>query len=326
MIIVTGGAGFIGSAIVAELNSRGIEDILIVDYLQSDERWKNLRGLRYADYIEADDFYDMLVSSGLDLPVEAIIHMGACSDTTETDCSFLVKNNYDCTKVLASWAVDNDVRFIYASSAATYGEREDGFQDDENELETLEPLNMYGYSKQMFDLWAKRAGLLDKIVGVKYFNVYGPNEYHKGKMMSFVPQAFKQIGESGAVKLFKSHRDDYKHGEQLRDFVYIKYAVNMTLFFLDNRDVNGIYNIGTGKARSWNDMAKAAFAAMDKDVNIEYIDMPAELQGKYQYYTQADISKIREAGYDKEITSLEDAIKDYIQNYLTHNAYLTGNE
>ena len=324
MIIVTGGAGFIGSAIVAELNSRGVEDILIVDYLQSDERWKNLRGLRYADYIEGDDFYDMLVSGGLDMPVEAIIHMGACSDTTETDCSFLVKNNYDCTKVLASWAVDNDVRFIYASSAATYGEREDGFLDDEAELEMMEPLNMYGYSKQMFDLWAKRAGLLDKIVGVKYFNVYGPNEYHKGKMMSFVPQAFKQIGENGLVRLFKSHRDDYKDGEQLRDFVYIKDAVNMTLFFLENEDVNGIFNIGTGKARSWNDLAKAAFAAMDKPVKIEYVDMPAELQGKYQYYTQAEISKIREAGYDKEITSLEDAIKDYIQNYLAVDGYLTG--
>lgn len=324
MIVVTGGAGFIGSAIVAGLNARGISDIVIVDFLESDQKWKNLRKLRYAEYIEADHFYEMLGAEDIDWPIETIIHMGACSDTTENDASYLVKNNYECSKMLACYAAENDVRFIYASSAATYGGGEKGFADDEDKLEELLPLNMYGYSKQMFDLWVKRTELVDSVVGLKFFNVFGPNEYHKGKMRSFVVKAFEQIRESGKVNLFKSHHEDYADGEQLRDFLYVKDCVDMTLFFMDRGDVNGIFNIGTGKARSWNDLAKAVFAAMGKKPKIEYVPMPEELQGKYQYFTQADITKLQRAGYDKEQTTLEDAITDYVQNYLQNDEYLSG--
>ena len=322
MILVTGGAGFIGSAIVAELNARGIEDILIVDILGKDERWKNLRNLAYADYMEADDFSEMVSSTDVEMELEAIIHMGACSDTTERDCSYLARNNYEFSKLLAGWAMEMDARFIYASSAATYGDGALGFADDEAAIEHLRPLNMYGYSKQMFDLWCKRQGLLNKFVGLKYFNVFGPNEYHKADMRSFVIKAFEQINATGQVKLFKSHRPDFANGGQLRDFIYIRDAVEMTLFFLERPELGGLYNIGTGQARDWNDLAKATFAAMDTEANIEYIPMPEHLQGKYQYFTKADISKIQNAGYDKQTTTLEDAIADYVQNYLMKDAYL----
>lgn len=324
MIVVTGGAGFIGSAIVAALNTRGITDVVIVDFLESDEKWKNLRNLHYADYIEADEFYEILNAEQIDWPIETIIHMGACSDTTETDASYLVKNNYECSKMLACFAAEKNAHFIYASSAATYGDGEKGFVDDQDNLEELLPLNMYGYSKQMFDLWVKKTGMIDNVAGLKYFNVFGPNEYHKGKMRSFVIKAFEQITKSGKVKLFKSHNPDYADGEQLRDFLYIKDCTDMTLFFMDNPDANGIFNIGTGKARSWNDLAKAVFGAMNKKPNIEYIPMPEELQGKYQYFTQADITKLQNAGYDKEQTTLEEAIKDYVKNYLQNDEYLPG--
>ena len=322
MIIVTGGAGFIGSAIVAGLNGRGIDDIVIVDVLGSDQKWKNLRRLRFADYVEADDFLEMLTAGKIDWPIEVIFHMGACSDTTERDASYMIRNNYDFSKILANRAVQDGIRFIYASSAATYGDGAQGFSDNEAELDKLQPLNIYGYSKQMFDLWARRAGLLKRIVGLKYFNVFGPNEYHKGEMRSFVVKAFEQINAAGKVGLFKSYRPDFADGEQKRDFLYIKDAVDMTLFFLDNRKIAGIFNIGTGTARTWNDLAKVAFAAMNKEPNIEYIPMPANLRDRYQYFTQADIAKLRTAGYKKEPTSLEDAIKDYVQNYLQKDEYL----
>jgi ADP-L-glycero-D-manno-heptose 6-epimerase len=324
MILVTGGAGFIGSAIVAELNARGVEDILIVDILGKDARWKNLRNLRYADYMEADDFSEMVSDADLEVDLEAILHMGACSDTTEMDCSYLVKNNYEFSKLLAGWALEMDARFIYASSAATYGDGEKGFADNEDTLETLTPLNMYGYSKHMFDLWCKRQGLLDRFVGIKYFNVFGPNEYHKAGMRSFVLKAFEQINETGGVKLFKSHRPDYTDGCQLRDFIYVKDAVDMTLFFLERPDIGGVFNAGTGNARNWNDLAKSTFAAMGMQPNIEYIDMPDNLRDKYQYYTQATMDKLRAAGYDKDTTTLEDAVTDYVQNYLMKDAYLIG--
>ena len=322
MIIITGGAGFIGSAIAAQLNSRGVNDILIVDILGDDEKWKNLRKLSYVDYVEADDFLDMLTAGEVDWPVEAVFHMGACSDTTEQNCTYLVNNNYEYSKLVANWTVEAGARFIYASSAATYGDGSNGFADDEKKLADLVPLNMYGYSKHMFDMWAKRAGLLDKIVGLKYFNVFGPNEYHKADMRSFVIKAFEQINSRGSVGLFKSYLDEYADGEQQRDFLYIKDAVDMTLFFMDNPKVNGIFNIGTAKARTWNDLVTATFAAMGKEANIEYIEMPEILRSKYQYFTQADISKLRKAGYAKELTSLEDAIKDYVQNYLINDDYL----
>ena len=259
MIIVTGGAGFIGSALIAALNKRGIDDILVVDRLASDQRWKNLVNLRFADYLDKEEFLEMVAEDVLPFSAEAVFHLGACSSTTETDASFLMENNFEYTKQLAQWTTEEGIRFIYASSAATYGDGANGFADDEEKLETLKPLNPYGYSKQLFDLWAKRNGLLEKIVGLKYFNVFGPNEYHKADMRSFVLKAFEQINTTGKVRLFKSHKPDYKDGEQKRDFLYVKDAVDMTLFFYDNPDTSGIYNLGAGVARSWNDLGKSGF-------------------------------------------------------------------
>ena len=324
MIIVTGGAGFIGSALIAQLNTRQISDILVVDQLGTDQKWKNLRNLSFADYVEKTDLLEMVIAGKLDSPVEAVFHLGACSDTTEADASYLIKNNYEYSKLLAQWATNANIRFIYASSAATYGDGSASFEDDEENIETLCPLNMYGYSKHAFDLWARRTGLLNKIVGLKYFNVFGPNEYHKGHMQSFIVKAFEQINAEGTVRLFKSHEGDYADGEQVRDFIYVKDAVDMTLYFLDNPDLSGLYNVGTGEARTWNDLVAAVFAAMGKKPHIEYIDMPDSIRNQYQYFTQADISKLRNAGYDKQTTTLEDAIKDYVQNYLQEDGYLTG--
>ncbi|MBN1787052.1 MAG: ADP-glyceromanno-heptose 6-epimerase [Sedimentisphaerales bacterium] len=322
MIIITGGAGFIGSAIAAGLNAKDITDILIVDILGQDEKWKNLRGLTYADYLEADSFLDIITTGRFDLPVEAIFHMGACSSTTETNASYLMKNNFEYSKSVASFALEKKARFIYASSAATYGDGSKGFSDDESKLAELEPLNMYGYSKQAFDLWAQHNGLSKKMAGLKYFNVFGPNEYHKGHMRSFVIKGFEQIKQTSKVRLFKSHNPQYAHGKQIRDFLYVKDAVDMTLFFLENKKANGIFNIGSGYGRSWLDLAGALFSAMNTEPDIEFIDTPAEIRENYQYFTQADISKLLAAGYDKQVTPLESAVKDYVQNYLIPNKYL----
>jgi len=324
MIIVTGGAGFIGSALIAALNKRQITDILIVDELGTDRKWKNLRNLSFTDYVEKDDFLEMVIEDKLDSSVEFVFHLGACSDTTETNASYLIKNNYEYSKLLAQWATDSDVRFIYASSAATYGEGSAGFSDDQEKIEILRPLNMYGYSKHLFDLWARRTGLLKKLVGLKYFNVFGPNEYHKADMRSFCIKAFEQLSATGKVRLFKSYKPEYADGEQLRDFIYVKDAGNMTLFFYDKTKLSGLFNIGTGKARTWNDLVKAVFAAMGKEPNIEYIEMPESIRDQSQYYTCADITNLRIAGYDKQTTPLEDAIKDYVQIYLQKDGYLTG--
>lgn len=323
MIVVTGGAGFIGSAIVWKLNQMGHDKIVIVDELQTSEKWKNLNGLKYAEIFHKDEFITMVEDDFLPFGVGAIIHMGACSATTEKDADYLLHNNYKYTVELAKYCLRRDARFIYASSAATYGDGAQGYNDDESKLDTLRPLNMYGYSKHMFDNWAKANGVLDKIVGVKYFNVYGPNEYHKDDMRSVIHKAFEQILDVGKVKLFKSYKTEYKDGEQKRDFIYVKDAVDMTLHFLDNKEINGLYNVGTGNARTWNDLVTALFKAMDKPVNIEYVDMPDHLQGKYQYFTEANIDKLRGIGYQNEISSLEDGISDYVKNYLMKDLYLS---
>jgi ADP-L-glycero-D-manno-heptose 6-epimerase len=316
MIIVTGGAGFIGSALVWALNERGEDDILIVDHLGTSEKWKNLRALRYADYMEKDDFLDCLWDNCLDAPVSCILHMGACSATTEKDASYLVRNNFDYTKQVLEYAAENDIRVVYASSAATYGDGSQGYRDDETALDALRPLNMYGYSKQMADQWALRNGHLKTAAAVKFSNVFGPNEQHKGDMRSMVSKAWKQIRAEGKVKLFKSHREEYADGEQVRDFVYVKDAVAMTLFLADNPELNGIFNVGCGAARSWNDLAAAVFKSLYKPVNIEYVPMPEELRGKYQYHTELDMSKMREAGFSAPVATLEDAVADYVRNYL----------
>ena len=321
MIVVTGGAGFIGSAIVWRLNQLGNDNILIVDELGIDEKWKNLTSLKFADYMNKWDFLDK-IETETDLDIEAIIHMGANSSTTEKDADYLIENNYEYTKSLALYSVNKNIRFIYASSAATYGDGSLGFGDNESEINLLRPLNMYGYSKQLFDLWAIRNNLTDKIAGIKYFNVYGPNEYHKEDMRSVVNKAYDQIKETGKVKLFKSENPLYKDGEQKRDFIYIKDAVEMTLFFLFNREKNGIYNVGSGKARTWNDLVKSIFSALGKPVEIDYINLPPHLKSKYQYFTEADISKIKKAGYTHPLFSLEDGVADYVKNYLMKDRYL----
>ncbi len=321
MIVVTGGAGFIGSALVWRLNTKGINDIIIVDELGLDEKWKNLVALNYADFINKYEFIEK-IDNGYDFSIEAVIHMGANSSTTEKDADLLLKNNFEYTKRLAGYCVSNKIKFIYASSAATYGDGSIGFDDDEQNCLKLRPLNMYGYSKNLFDAWAYKIGLLNQMAGLKYFNVYGPNEYHKGDMRSVVHKAFEQIRDSGKVKLFKSRNKDYKDGEQKRDFLYIKDAVDITLFFLEHKDVNGIYNVGSGKARSWNDLVTAIFNSLGKPVTIEYIDMPVQLAHKYQYFTEAKLDKIKKAGYSHSISSLEEGVADYVKNYLLKSSYL----
>lgn len=322
MIVVTGGAGFIGSAIVWKLNQLGQDKIIIVDELGTDDKWKNLVPLKFDDFIHKDDFISMMIDEELPFEISAIIHMGANSSTTEKDADHLFSNNFLYTKELATYCIEKSIRFIYASSAATYGDGTMGFDDDDTKLETLRPLNMYGYSKQLFDLWAKKNGVFNKIVGLKYFNVYGPNEYHKADMRSLVHKAFEQIRDSGKVKLFKSLNAKYKDGEQLRDFIYVKDAVDMTLYFLDKPNVNGLYNLGTGKSRTWNDLVSAIFKSLNKPVNIEYIDLPEHLREKYQYFTEANMNKIKKAGFNSSITSLEDGVADYVKNYLLGKQYL----
>ena len=312
-IVVTGAAGFIGRSAVAELNARGFDNLLLVDHLGTDEKWRNLVGLRYEDIVSPNQF--MALVEGHSLPaIEAIVHLGACSATTERDADFLLRNNYHYTRALCEWSLRNDARFIYASSAATYGDGAHGYSDDDASTITLRPLNMYGYSKHMFDLWALKHKLFDRIVGLKYFNVFGPYEDHKDDMRSVISKSYRQIGLEGRVSLFKSYLPGYADGEQMRDFVYVNDAVDVTLWFLEHA-AGGLFNCGTGIARTWKDLAAAVFAAMDVPTNIGYIEMPETLKGKYQYFTEAKMSKLRAAGYERQFTSLEDAVRDYIRNY-----------
>jgi len=322
-ILVTGGAGFIGSAIVAGLNERGIDNILVSDFLEEDEKFKNLIPLKFNDYIEADEFlHDLVDNETAHCDIKTIFHLGACSSTTEKKCRYLVHNNYEYTKMLAGWALTNKVRFVYASSAATYGDGKQGMDDKDENLHRLRPLNMYGYSKHMFDLFAQRHGILDSIVGLKYFNVYGPNEHHKGDMRSVVHKAYHQILETGTVNLFKSYHPGYEDGAQMRDFLYVKDAVKMTLHLAQNDSAGGLYNLGSGEANTWLRLTRAIFQAMDKTENIEFIEMPEYLKPKYQYYTKADTSKLQETGYNELTMELEEAVKDYVQNYLMTGKYL----
>lgn len=311
--IVTGGAGFIGSNLVQALNARGVENILIVDTLGRGEKWRNLIDLRYEDIVPKQRFIEYVSDKGLP-DAEAVFHLGACSATTETDADYLLENNYRYTRTLCDACLQSGARFIYASSAATYGDGAQGYRDDHESVADLRPMNMYGYSKQMFDLWALRTGALDRIAGLKYFNVYGPRETHKGDMRSMVHKAFEQIRDTGRVKLFKSHRPDYKDGEQVRDFIYIDEAVDKTLFFLDRRDVHGLFNVGSGAARSWNDLARAVFDALGKTPRIEYVDMPEAIRESYQYYTRAEVDKLVAAGCDAAPVSLEEGVARYVRD------------
>jgi ADP-L-glycero-D-manno-heptose 6-epimerase len=315
-VVVTGGAGFIGSAVVWALNVRGIDDVLVVDRLDASEKWKNLAPLRFADYVDADEFESRILEKPSSYGnVCAVIHLGACSSTTQSDAGYLMRNNYDYTKHLAHWAIDRSIRFIYASSAATYGSLERDLQDDVDRLDALRPLNVYAFSKHRFDLYARDRGLLSRIAGIKYFNVFGPNEQHKGEMRSLVDKAFHQIREDGRIRLFKSHRPEYRDGEQQRDFIYVKDAVAMTLH-LAQSDANGLFNVGSGQAHTWLDLVRPIFRAMNVPEQIEFIDMPQTLRDKYQYCTCAAIDRLRASGYDARITPLADAVDDYVGNYL----------
>lgn len=319
-ILVTGGAGFIGSALVWALNQRGHTDIVITDILGQDEKWRNLVPLKFADYVEARAFREELRQKpGAFGRFSTIFHLGACSATTEKDASYLIDNNYNVTKELATWALGNNARFIYASSAATYGDGAQGMDDTSSELHRLRPLNMYGYSKHLFDLHAQREGWLKHIVGVKYFNVFGPNEDHKGEMRSLVNKAYQQILTTGRVQLFKSHKPEYKDGEQKRDFLYVKDAIEMTLHFAENPkglEAGGLYNLGSGEANTWLTLTRAIFAALGREPQIDFIDMPEILRGKYQYFTQADTAKLRGTSYARAMTPLADSVRDYVQNYM----------
>ena len=316
MIIVTGGAGFIGSAFVWRLNREGIRDIIIVDQLGTDDKWKNLVGLTFTDYIHKDEFIEMAIADEVPFEVSSVVHMGACSSTTERDADYLWENNYLYSREVADWALRHNARFIYASSAATYGDGSSGFSDDHEIISRLKPSNMYGYSKQVFDLWVLKNKLEKKMAGIKFFNVYGPNEYHKGDMVSVIYKAFHQIQETGKVCLFKSYKKEYPNGGQMRDFIYVKDCANVMWWLLENPSVNGIYNLGTGRARTWNDLIAAVFSSMGRKTNIQYIEMPEPLRNQYQYFTQAQMDKLKKAGCHVNFSSLEDSVRDYVTNYL----------
>jgi len=321
-ILVTGGAGFLGSALVWELNRRGQSNILIADLLANDEKWKNLAPLQFVDYIEADDFIQRLEQSPQAFSnITSVFHLGACSSTTETDAAYLIRNNFEYTKKMAQFALETGRRFVYASSAATYGGLETSVPET-IALSCLRPLNMYGYSKHLFDCYAERAGMLPRLTGLKYFNVFGPNEYHKGEMRSVVNKAFHQIQEKGSVSLFKSYRAEFPDGGQRRDFLYVKDAIAATLFLAENVDGNGLFNIGSGEASTWLSLVNAIFAALDRKPNIEFIAMPEYLREKYQYFTCAHIDKLRSSGFNQPITPLADAVHDYVRNYLVEGRHL----
>jgi ADP-L-glycero-D-manno-heptose 6-epimerase len=312
-ILVTGAAGFLGSALIWALNRAGASDILASDRLKCSSKFLNLIPLSFQDYFDADDLLDRVRKHGLCHfgPVTTVIHLGACSTTTERDAQYLLRNNYEYTKEIAAATLEASARFVYASSAATYG-REEDVLDDTVALPSLRPVNMYAYSKHLFDLHAEREGFLDQIVGLKYFNVFGPNEAHKGEMRSVVAKAYEQILAEGVVQLFRSHRPEYQDGEQQRDFLYVKDAVDMTLYLASLPEAGGLYNIGSGQAHTWNSLVSHVFEAMGRTLNIAYIAMPETLRPAYQYSTIASLARLRASGYSREITPLRDAIFDYL--------------
>ena len=319
-VLLTGGAGFIGSCMLRRLNDAGIKDIMVVDHLGNSDKWKNLVGKDFQEYFEKNKFLDIIARGTLDKDIDAVVHFGACASTTEQNASYMMENNYIYTRCLAEWALKKHKRFIYASSGATYGAGDMGYSDSDDVTPKLTPLNVYGYSKHLFDLWVLRNKLENQFVGLKFFNVFGPNEYHKDDMRSMVHKGFGQIKSTGKIKLFKSHKPEYGHGEQKRDFIYVKDAVELSYDFLEHPDKSGIFNIGTGKACTWNDLAEALFHALGMKVNVEYIDMPEILRDKYQYFTEADIGKLKRVNGDHKFFDLKDAVKDYV-GYLESGTY-----
>ena len=321
MVIVTGAAGFIGSCLLARLNAKGITEIIIVDHLDNGFKKENLRHKKFSQYHDKKDFLNLVAKGKVSPAVDTVIHMGACSSTTLQDRNYFLSNNYKYSCRLADWCFKNSVRFIYASSAATYGDGKNGYRDDIKTIRACLPLNYYGESKQKFDEWILDNQFLERCVGLKFFNVFGPNEYHKGEMQSVIAKAYPNVAKEGKMRLFKSYRKDYAHGEQKRDFIYVKDAIDVVMYFFEHADINGIYNVGTGKARSWNDVARALFDAVGKSSHIEYIDMPEYMRPRYQYFTQADMTKLRSVGFTQPFSELEDAAKDYV-TYLKGHTYI----
>jgi len=319
MLLVTGGAGFIGSNVVASLNDAGRADVVVNDELGTDQKWRNLGKRQLADVVPPDKLFDWLGNRKLD----AVIHLGAISDTTATDADLVVETNFRLSLRLLDWCTQTRTPFIYASSAATYGAGTDGFIDDwsPDALRRLRPMNLYGWSKHLFDLAlversSKGARLPPQWAGLKFFNVFGPNEYHKGEMMSLVAKRFDDASGGKPVRLFKSHRDGIADGEQKRDFVYVEDAVAVVRWLIDTPSVSGIFNVGTGKAHSFRDLVLAMFRALGREPNIEYIDMPPTIRDQYQYFTQAEIENLRRAGYNAGFTPLEDAVARYVRSFL----------
>lgn len=321
MIVITGSAGFIGSCLVAKFNSQGISDLVLVDDFTKHEKDNNLKGKNFRLQVHRDEFAAWLEAHAKD--VSYVIHIGARTDTTEFDVELFNRLNLNYTKTLWTICAEHRIPFIYASSAATYGLGEHGYQDDESKISVLKPLNPYGDSKNDFDKWAiVQKNAPPNWQGLKFFNVYGPNEFHKGRMASVIFHAFHQIKNNGKVKLFRSHNPAYKDGEQLRDFVYVKDVVNVIWFLYTQQPKSGIYNLGSGKARTFLDLTKATFKALQLEPNIEFIDTPLDIRDKYQYFTEADMRKLVAAGYSLPFTSLEEGVNDYVSSYLVPHRYL----
>lgn len=323
MIAITGGAGFIGSAVVAALNARGRADIVVVDDIDHPEKEHNLAPLSYVRLVGIQDFRDKVRHADSSLAdISHVFHLGACSSTLELNETYLKDINTAYTKEIIAWSLARGIPIVYASSAAVYGDGSVGFSDNPEHFSTLTPLNPYGRSKLDVDIWAQNEGLLDRVVGLRYFNVYGPNENHKGIMRSMIAKAYTRLAEEGVIELFKSHRPDYLDGEQRRDFLYITDAVAMTLFFLDAPEAFGVFNIGTGTAHSWNEVAYALFASVNKPRQITYVDMPEPMRERYQYYTEAPMERLRSAGYTAVHTPLTTAIAEYVRGYLAPHKHL----
>ena len=321
MIIVTGAAGFIGSCLVSKLNSEGFVDIVVVDDFSNSEKNKNLEGKQFSQKVHRDDFIVWLRANHK--LTQFVFHLGARTDTTEFDKAIFDALNLNYSKDVWNLCVEFGLPLVYASSAATYGLGEYGYKDDHSIIEKLQPLNPYGESKNDFDKWALKQERKPYFwAGLKFFNVYGPNEYHKGRMASVVMHAYKQITEKGEMKLFRSHNSNYKDGEQLRDFVYVKDVEEVCYFLLHHRKDSAIYNLGSGTARTLKDLVTATFQAMQREAKIDFIDTPVDIRDKYQYFTEANMGKLKAIGYDKPFYTLEDGVGDYVKNYLMSNRYL----
>ncbi len=318
MIVVTGGAGFIGSVLVWALNAKGHRDILVVDeHAENSPKWNNIKKHAFTGYLNSKPFLQELEAGKFDGKVSAVFHMGACSDTTEMDVNFLRDNNSLYSERVARWCLKNNAYLSYASSAATYGNGDLGFSDEDWKSRSLRPLNPYGQSKLDFDLWVLKNGYEKNFTGFRFFNVYGPNEYHKGGMRSMVQKGYEQIQSQGKIKLFKSYKKEYADGGQMRDFIYVKDVVDAMLWFYERPKISGIYNLGAGRAQSWNDLAQALFKACGKPPDIEYVEMPDSIRNQYQYFTQADLTKLTKAGHPAKFQNLESGVADYVKNYLS---------